>query len=191
MKTRLRGSTSLLLPSSLRQSDHNCPSSSRLSRSPLCVPACLLLRWSVAGLLWRVVPWGLVKHLHELAGSDGKSTAKSKVTRLKHGDILRTIFSRCNGAREYSKNISTAKFLRLRYGTRSKKVNVVRACYGYGYGCATATGTGVLRLRVRACYGYGYGRATATDTGVLRIRAYCCYGYGLAKTVRTGVYSRA
>ena len=38
-------------------------------------------------------------------------TAKSKVTRLKHGDISRTIFSRCNGAREYSENISTAKFI--------------------------------------------------------------------------------
>ena len=29
---------------------------------------------------------------------------------LKHGDISRTIFSRCNGAHEYSVNISTAKF---------------------------------------------------------------------------------
>ena len=29
---------------------------------------------------------------------------------LKHGDISRTIFSRHNGAREYSENISTAKF---------------------------------------------------------------------------------
>ena len=39
-----------------------------------------------------------------------ESTAKSKVTQLKHGDISRTIFSRCNGAREDSENISTAKF---------------------------------------------------------------------------------
>ena len=39
-----------------------------------------------------------------------ESTAKSKVTRLKHGDISQTIFSPCNGAREYSEIISTAKF---------------------------------------------------------------------------------
>ena len=75
------------------------------------------------------------------------------------------------------------------YGTRSKKVNVVRACYGYGYGRATATGTGVLRLRIRACYGYGYGRATATGTGVLRlrVRAYCGYGYGRTTGTGTGL----
>ena len=30
-------------------------------------------------------------------------------------EISRTIFLRCNGAREYSKNVSTATFLRLRY----------------------------------------------------------------------------
>ena len=72
VKTRLRDSTSLLLPLSSRQSDRNYPSSLRLLRSPLLVPTSLLLRWPVAGLLRRVVPWGLVKHLHELAGSNGE-----------------------------------------------------------------------------------------------------------------------
>ena len=75
----------------------------------------------------------------------------------------------------------------LQYGTRSKKVNVLRACYGYSYGRATATGTGVLRLRERACYGYGYGRATATDTGVLRLRVQPCYGYGYRRATGTGL----
>ena len=37
---------------------------------------------------------------------------------LKHGDISRTIFLRCNGAREYSENISTAKFFYV-YGTHT------------------------------------------------------------------------
>ena len=51
------------------------------------------------------------------------------------------------------------------YGTRSKKVNVLRAYYGYGR--TTTTATGVLRLRLRAYDAYGYGRATLTATGVL------------------------
>ena len=48
------------------------------------------------------------------------------------------------------------------YGTRSKKVNVLRAYYTYGYGRKTPTATGVLRLRLR--------RTTPTATGVLRLR---------------------
>ena len=36
--------------------------------------------------------------------------AVANEARLKHGDISWTIFLRCNGAREYSENISTAKF---------------------------------------------------------------------------------
>ena len=75
-------STSLLLPSSSRQSDRNCPSSSRLSRSLLLVPACLPLR-PVAGIVVESGPLGLLKHLHKLAGSKGESTAKSKVTQQK------------------------------------------------------------------------------------------------------------
>ena len=51
------------------------------------------------------------------------------------------------------------------YGTRSKKVNVLRAYYTYGYGRTTTMATGVLRLR--AYNAYGYGRATLTATGVL------------------------
>ncbi len=53
------------------------------------------------------------------------------------------------------------------YGTRSKKVNVLRAYYTYGYGRTTPTATGVLRLRLRAYDAYGYGRTTPTATGVL------------------------
>ena len=36
--------------------------------------------------------------------------AVANEAQLKHGDISRTIFSRCNGAREYSENISTVTF---------------------------------------------------------------------------------
>ena len=39
------------------------------------------------------------------------------------------------------------------YGTRIKKVNVLRAYYTYGYGRTT-------RSRLRAYYAYGYGRMT-------------------------------
>ncbi len=60
----------------------------------------------------------------------------------------------------------SASFLYL-YGTRSKKVNVLRAYYTYGYGRTTPTATGVLRLRLRAYDAYGYGSATLTATGVL------------------------
>ena len=55
--------------------------------------------------------------------------------------------------------------LDMRYGTRIKKVNVLRAYYGYGR--TTTMATGVLRLRLRAYDAYGYGRATLTATGVL------------------------
>ena len=68
------------------------------------------------------------------------------------------------------------------YGTRIKKVNVLRAYYAYGYGRTTPTGygrttltaTGVLRLRLRAYDAYGYGRTWSKATGVLglRLRAY-------------------
>ena len=60
------------------------------------------------------------------------------------------------------------------YGTRIKKVNVLRAYYAYGYGRTTPTATGVLRLRLRAYDAYGYGRTWSKATCVLglRLRAY-------------------
>ena len=54
------------------------------------------------------------------------------------------------------------------YGTRIKKVNVLRAYYAYGYGRTWSKATGVLGLRLRAYYAYGYGRIAATTTGVLQ-----------------------
>ena len=42
----------------------------------------------------------------------------------------------------YSSNVAS------RYGTRMKKVNILRAYYGYGRTTTTATGG----LRLRACY---------------------------------------
>ena len=73
------------------------------------------------------------------------------------------------------------------YGTRIKKVNVLRAYYGYGR--TTPTATGVLRLRLRAYYAYGYGRTMPTATGVLRsrLRAYDAYGYGRTTPTATGI----
>ena len=62
----------------------------------------------------------------------------------------------------------------LIYGTRIKKVNVLRAYYAYGYGRTTPMATDVLRLRLRAYDAYGYGRTWSKATGVLglRLRAY-------------------
>ena len=55
--------------------------------------------------------WQVKTRLAEVTAKvHSESTAKGKVTRLKHGDILRTIFLQCNGAREYSENIFTANF---------------------------------------------------------------------------------
>ena len=75
------------------------------------------------------------------------------------------------------------------YGTRIKKVNVLRAYYAYGYGRTTLTATGVLRLQLRAYDAYGYGRTTLTATGVLglRLQAYYAYGYGRIVATTTGV----
>ena len=74
------------------------------------------------------------------------------------------------------------------YGTRIKKVNVLRAYYTYGYGRTTLTATGV-RLRLGAYDAYGCGRTTLTATGVLglRLRAYYAYGYGRIVATTTGV----
>ena len=55
-----------------------------------------------------------------------------------------------------------------RYGTRIKKVNVLRAYYAYSYGRTWSKAAGVLRLRLRAYYAYGYGRIVATTTGMLQ-----------------------
>ena len=65
-------------------------------------------------------------------------------------------------------------YINYSYGTRIKKVNVLRAYYAYGYGRTTLTATGVLRLRLRAYDAYGYGRTWSKATGVLglRLRAY-------------------
>ena len=70
------------------------------------------------------------------------------------------------------------------YGTRIKKVNVLRAYYTYGYGRTTLMATGVRRLR--ACYAYGYGRIAATTTGVLQ--AY--YGLAAGCKLTPGHYNR-
>ena len=86
--------------------------------------------------------------------------------------------------REWKQNfcLSRATFPFLcQYGTRSKKVNVLRAYYTYGYGRTTPTATGVLRLRLRAYDAYGYGRTS------LRLRAYYAYGYGRIAATTTGV----
>ena len=72
------------------------------------------------------------------------------------------------------------------YGTRIKKVNVLRAYYVYGYGRTTLTATGVLRSRLRAYYAYGYGRIAATTTGVLQ--AY--YGLAAGCKLTSGHYNR-
>ena len=46
--------------------------------------------------------------------------------------------------------VSLSQKIYANYGTRSKKVNVLRAYYTYGYGRTTTMATGVLRLRLRA-----------------------------------------
>ena len=77
----------------------------------------------------------------------------------------------------------------MTYGTRIKKVNVLRAYYAYGYGRTTLTATGVRRLWLRAYDAYGYGRTWSKATGVLglRLRAYYAYGYGRIAATTTGV----
>ena len=72
------------------------------------------------------------------------------------------------------------------YGTRIKKVNVLRAYYAYGYGRTWSKATGVLGLRLRAYYAYGYGRIAATTTGVLQ--AY--YGLAAGCKLTSGHYNR-
>ena len=64
-----------------------------------------------------MVPWGLVNHLQGLLGSNttlkkfhSESIAKSRVTKCNVVDNSRTKFLQCNGAREYTENISTVKF---------------------------------------------------------------------------------
>ena len=78
------------------------------------------------------------------------------------------------------------------YGTRIKKVNVLRAYYTYGYWRTTLTAMGVLHLWLQAYDAYGYGRATLTATGVLglRLRTYYAYGYGRIAATTTGVLLR-
>ena len=68
------------------------------------------------------------------------------------------------------------------YGTRIKKINVLRAYYTYGYGRTMLTATDVLRLQLRTYDAYGYGRTTLTATGVLglRLRAYYACGTGVS-----------
>ena len=84
-----------------------------------------------------------------------------------------------------------------RYGTRIKKVNILRAYYTYDYGRTTFMATGVLRLWLWAYDAYGYGRTTLTATGGLglRLRVYYVYGYGRITATTTGVlqvyYGRA
>ena len=88
----------------------------------------------------------------------------------------------------YTNTVIYPVCLAITYGTRIKKVNVLRAYYAYGYGRTTLTATGVLRLWLQGYDAYGYGRTTLTATGVLRLRlrAYRGYNYGRATGVLCG-----
>ena len=77
---------------------------------------------------------------------------------------LQSVHCKQNMYPVYVNPLATLQAYVHKYGTRSKKVNVLRVYYTYGYGRTTTMATGVLRLRLWA---YGYGRATLTATGVL------------------------
>ena len=63
--------------------------------------------WSVSVDHWQ---WRVKTRLRGSGEWRHDCAAVANEARIRHGDISRTIFSRCNGVREYSENNSTAKF---------------------------------------------------------------------------------